>query len=96
MSKKESLVITAAGLSIETLLLALIRPYCDTEELILIVNGSNEEAGRVAVECACAGAKNVPLAISSLTQAKRNKYYNKGGVYFASSQEWILVENKNC
>ena len=55
LAKKESLVITATGLSIDTILLALIRPYCDTDELILIVNGSNEEAGRVAVECACAG-----------------------------------------
>ena len=30
LAKKESLVVLAAGLPVEKLLLALIRPYCDT------------------------------------------------------------------
>ena len=64
LAKKESLVVLAAGLSVEALLLSLIKPYCETDELIFIVNGSKEEAGRVSIECQCAGVDTLPLLIS--------------------------------
>ena len=39
LAKKESLVVLAAGLPVEKLLLALIRPYCDT---VLVLNFTHE------------------------------------------------------
>jgi len=72
------------------IILALIKPYCDSTDLVLILNGTNEDISRIGLECSCSNIKNVPVNISTLTQKKRMQTYEKGGVYFISSQVLIL------
>ena len=95
LAQKEGLLVLASGLSTQKILLSFLKPYCDSTELILVLNGTQNEVNRIALEMCCSGVVNVPKYISDLTQKKRNQLYNKGGVYFASSQVLILDFLKN-
>ena len=79
-----------ASRKLKKIILALIKPYCDSTDLVLILNGTNEDISRIGLECSCSNIKNVPVNISTLTQKKRMQTYEKGGVYFISSQVLIL------
>ena len=74
-------------------MLSLIIPYCDTNELVLVLNANNEEISRLAVECQMANVKNPPRNISDATQKQRAEFYAKGGVYFVTAQVLTLTMN---
>lgn len=90
MQNQNSLLVLARGLSIDKILLSLIIPYCDTSELVFILNTTAAEMSRISIECQMANVKNPPLNISELSQKQRMELYEKGGVYYISSQVLIL------
>ncbi|XP_014261430.1 DNA repair endonuclease XPF [Cimex lectularius] len=85
-----NLLIAAKGLSIETVILNLIKVYCDPGNLVLILGATVDEEQHYISQLESMGVNPLPKVISSDNlSGNREELYLSGGVYFISSR--ILV-----
>lgn len=86
----DSLLIAAKGLSIETVILNLIKVHCDPGNLILVLGTTTEEEQYFITELEKMNVTPLPKVISSeVANSERERIYLEGGVLFISSR--ILV-----
>lgn len=87
---EDGLVICAKGLGLETVILNIIKVFCDPGNLVLVIGSSSPEEDFWITQLKKDGIKPLPKILSADTSiAEREKIYLQGGVLFVSSR--ILV-----
>ncbi|XP_025200940.1 DNA repair endonuclease XPF [Melanaphis sacchari] len=87
---EDGLVICAKGLGLETVILNIIKVFCDPGNLVLVIGSSSPEEDFWITQLKKDCIKPLPRILSADTSiAEREKIYLQGGVLFVSSR--ILV-----
>uniref|UniRef100_T1HKQ6 DNA repair endonuclease XPF n=1 Tax=Rhodnius prolixus TaxID=13249 RepID=T1HKQ6_RHOPR len=90
------LLISAKGLSYDTVLINLIKIFCDPGELVLILGATNEEEQFFISELESMNITNLPKVITSESAVSdRDAIYLAGGVLFISSRILVVDLLKN-
>ncbi|XP_050425098.1 DNA repair endonuclease XPF isoform X1 [Adelges cooleyi] len=84
---EDGLVICAKGLGLETVILNIIKVYCDPGNLVLVLGSSAPEEDYWISQLNKEGVKPLPKVLSADTSiSEREKLYLQGGVLFVSSR----------
>ncbi|XP_050525134.1 DNA repair endonuclease XPF [Daktulosphaira vitifoliae] len=84
---EDGLVICAKGLGLETVILNIIKVYCDPGNLVLVLGSSAPEENYWIDQLKKDGIKPLPKVLSADTSiSEREKIYLQGGVLFVSSR----------
>uniref|UniRef100_A0A224XJV8 DNA repair endonuclease XPF n=1 Tax=Panstrongylus lignarius TaxID=156445 RepID=A0A224XJV8_9HEMI len=90
------LLISAKGLSYDSVIINLIKIFCDPGELVLVLGATNEEEQFFISELESMKITNLPKIISSESAvSEREAIYLAGGVLFLSSRILVVDLLKN-
>uniref|UniRef100_A0A0A9ZJ13 DNA repair endonuclease XPF n=2 Tax=Lygus hesperus TaxID=30085 RepID=A0A0A9ZJ13_LYGHE len=90
-----SLIIAAKGLSIETVVLNLIKVHCDPGNLVFVLGATTDEEQYFISELESQNVAPVPKVINAEVSGEREEVYLAGGVFFISSRILVVDFLKN-
>ncbi|BET02202.1 ERHypothetical proteinypothetical protein [Nesidiocoris tenuis] len=89
------LVIAAKGLSVETVVLNLIKVHCDPGNLVFVLGATTDEEQYFISELETQKVSPLPKVINAEVIGERNNVYLGGGVFFISSRILVVDFLKN-